>query len=436
MPSQPEKWLLLIHHFEDRFLAGLRAPLRALLVQVAGVAVEMNTPIWLVGGVVRDLLLGRPITYDVDLAVEGDAVALAHALTAALGGHVCAQHQAFGTATVELTPPQADHAAASKPVMLDLAGTRTERYPQPAALPVVQASSIEQDLQRRDFSFNALALEVQASGERLHFGRLLDPCEGQQDLQAGVLRVLHDHSFTDDPTRMLRGLRLAVRLGLRFEPHTLALLEHALASGSLEATSPDRIRTELCLMLAEPDPVQVLQHANSLGITAHIFDPLERMASLLSSVEMDALPPLERAGVLTYELTMEEREAFIARYRLSGDAARLLRDIGALRGQLEQLRQPVLRNSDLYNLLRPYSGMALDVVRYLELGEAGARISYYFNELQHVAPLLNGHALQQLGVPPGPLLGALLAGLRAARLDGLVVTRADEEAWVRQHSAA
>jgi tRNA nucleotidyltransferase (CCA-adding enzyme) len=418
----------------NEFFINLTPVLGWLLARAAEAAAHQQARVWLVGGVVRDLLLARPIIRDLDIAVEGDAVSLAFALADAHGGQVAAHHQAFGTATVQFAqlwvPGVPDTAG---PVTLDLARTRTEHYSRPAALPVVAPAPIEQDLARRDFAINALALEVQAANGQPHGGRLLDPFAGRDDLDTGVLRVLHDHSFQDDPTRMLRGLRLAVRLGLHFEPHTLALLDAALADGMLEATTPERIRTELCLALEEPHPGAVLDRAQELGMLPHIFAPLQQVPPHRRAQASDPhLSPSLRMGLLTYEFGPPERNELIAHYRLSNEMARLLRDLGQLRQQLLDLRQPNLRNSQIDHLLRPSGLAALEVVQVAEGSDIGALIERYLRDLRNVAPLLDGHALKQMGIAPGPQMGALLAGLRAARLDGHVVTRADEEAWVRQ----
>jgi tRNA nucleotidyltransferase (CCA-adding enzyme) len=428
-----EKAFMHIHRGDGLYFNYLNTFFRRVLAEAAALAHQQHSPLWLVGGVVRDLLLGSTTMRDLDIAVQGDSVALARALAAALDGRVLAQHQAFGTATVEFARPAADdHEPVT--ITLDLAATRRESYPHPAALPVVEPAGIEQDLFRRDFSINAMALPVLVSAEGVRFGNLLDPFDGRHDLAAGVLRVLHADSFVDDPTRILRGLRLAARLGFPFEPHSKTLLAEALAGGSLEATSPDRVRAELCLALEEPDPAAVLQRAAAWQIIPHIFAPLEQAVASSQQADIAALAgPLLRAGAITYDLTMEEREALIARYRLPNDAARLLREVGKLRALLAELQRPELRNSELDHILRPFGSSALYVVGYRESGLASQRIQHYTQELRALSPALDGHALQQLGVPPGPRIGALLAGLRAARLDGLVTTRADEEAWVQQH---
>lgn len=427
--------------------AGVDGPLCRLLGRGAALARREQMGLWLVGGAVRDLLLGRPLMRDLDLAVEGDGVALAHVLAAELGGVVRAAHRPFGTATVELARSELAAETAGPDVLtLDLASTRREHYPQPGALPVVVpeslgTTSIAADLARRDFSINALALEVPpnltAQPASWVGARFVDSLGGLADLAAGWLRVLHDQSFADDPTRILRGLRLAARLGLQFAPPTRDLLAAALANNLLAAAGPDRLRTELCLVLDEPQPGRVWRLADELAVTPQLCAPLARSAwadqgqQVLDNGQHSG-KPLLRAGIATYGLTLAEREELIAHYRLPGEVARLLREVGQLRAHLDELARPDLRNSELDQLLRPCHPTAQDVVRYCAGGPIGERLGAYASNLRAVAPLLDGHALRQLGVAPGPRLGALLAGLRAARLDGLVTTRADEEAWVCQ----
>src|SRR4051812_1716299 len=192
--------------------------------------------VYLVGGTVRDLLLGEP-GFDVDLAVEGDGQAFARALAAELGGRATA-HDAFGTAAVEYG--DGEHA--------DVVTARRERYESPAALPLVEPSTIEDDLFRRDFTINAMAVAL--AGESA--GRLVDPFEGRRDLEAKTIRVLHDGSFVDDPTRIFRALRYAGRYGFELDAHTEVLAREAIEAGLVGRLSPARLRDELVLLLDEP----------------------------------------------------------------------------------------------------------------------------------------------------------------------------------------
>lgn len=425
---------------------------RAVLAYAATVAQAQSTRLWLVGGVVRDLLIAEPITRDLDLVVEGDAIALAHTLAAGLNGTVVASHEPFGTATLAVLPhlvppvramylPDAPPAPPLNDMLyLDLAMARIETYPHPAALPVVQPATIAEDLARRDFSINALALEVVADGSDIHDGMLLDPFNGRHDLISRVLRVLHDASFRDDPTRMLRGIRLSARLQGVFHPHTLELLNEALAQGYVAATSPERLRTELCLALAELQPDRVLHHAAALGMLPHLGLPLRWSAAIQQrcvQARARELPAdtqhLIYAGLLSYDLTGDEREAIISHYRLPKDATQVLRDVPRVQAVRDRLAEPDIRNSTLDDLLRPFNDTALNVVAVAEGGNIANVIQYYQHALQPLTTLLNGNDIQRLGVAPGPHIGAMLRQLRAARLDGLVESLEDEEAWVRGH---
>lgn len=413
-------------------LAGLSGPWQELLGKVATIAQVQGANLWLVGGVVRDLLLGITLGRDLDLAVEGDTSSLAAKLVTTLGGKVVAKHEAFGTATVLLP------FTSQTSLNLDLARTRTETYPAPGALPIVQPAQITADLARRDFSLNALAVPILLTAGKLYLGNLLDPFKGKEDLARKQLRILHPQSFIDDPTRILRGLRLLARLDLEMEAQTQEFLALALTQRCFETVTSERIQTELCLTLAEPEPAKVLLLADKFGITAQIFAPLHWSEQLDSRVKHGIRDHPQKtllaAGLLTYDLQAVEREALIDRYRLPGEVARLLREVNKVKALSSHLADPkVLRNSDLDLLLRTFSKVALEVVSIAEDHSlAGERIKHYLTQLREIKPTLDGRDLQTLGIKPGPKLGQILAELRAARLDGLVGTEAEERMWVAQ----
>ena len=223
---------------EDR--ASIAAELRALdrlapVLDAAAGAVRAGERVYLVGGTVRDILLGVP-SLDVDVVVEGDAVAVAGRLAEALGGSLTA-HGRFGTAVV-------DRGDGSH---VDVVTARRETYPEPAALPVVEPGTIEDDLRRRDFTVNALAASLAPDG----FGALVDPCGGRADLAAGTIRVLHERSFVDDPTRIVRAVRYESRFGFRMDAATETLARAAVDAGLLGLLTPTRLGDELVTLLAE-----------------------------------------------------------------------------------------------------------------------------------------------------------------------------------------
>jgi tRNA nucleotidyltransferase (CCA-adding enzyme) len=203
-------------------------PLQPVFEAVAAIS-EPYEGVYLVGGTVRDILLGER-SFDVDIAVEGDAIALAQALADALGGRVRA-HDKFGTAVVLYAEDE----------RVDVVTARTEFYDAPAALPTVEHASIREDLFRRDFTINAMAVSLKGAD----LGRLVDPFGGRRDLEAKTIRVLHNLSFIDDPTRIFRAIRYENRYGFRMDDHTLRLARGTIEMGLVGDLSSARLRDEL-----------------------------------------------------------------------------------------------------------------------------------------------------------------------------------------------
>jgi tRNA nucleotidyltransferase (CCA-adding enzyme) len=227
------------------------ARIRPLLGAIGVLADGAGCLAFAVGGCVRDWCLGLPAIEDVDIAVEGDAIALAKRLAMARRGRLLS-HEQFGTASVWL--PR------SSSLRVDFAICRRERYAHPGAYPRVEAASLAEDLLRRDFAFNAMALSLQPE----RFGVLIDPQSGRGDLQARQIRVLHARSFQDDPSRILRGIRFAERFGFRWEPQTRRWLLEALTTPALGRLNAGRMAKEFGLMAQEPDPAACVRHLSSL----------------------------------------------------------------------------------------------------------------------------------------------------------------------------
>ncbi len=403
-----------------------------LLQQAGQLAEEVGFALYIVGGFVRDLLLGQP-NLDLDLVVEGDAIALAKELARRLGGRA-RSHRRFGTAKWIL-----EQADASLPRHLDFVTARTEFYEHPTALPTVEASSLRQDLYRRDFTINTLAIGL--SGEKE--GRLIDFFGGQRDLERRLIRVLHNLSFIEDPTRIMRAVRLEQRLGFAIEPRTMQLLEDAVGQGLLERTTGERIRHELFLILEEREPEQALRRLDSLGvlerISPHLIwtDWIEGcFRRVREEVEGDERAVLYLA-LLCYDLPDAEVEALIGRYRFRARHSHVLREVLQLRREvLPALLAGGLSPSQVYHLLRPFSATAL---RLLQLAEedAGLRamVADYLGRLRFVRPVLDGNDLRALGLVPGPRYKEILGALLAARLDGHLHSRADEESFVKEYMA-
>ena len=249
--------------------AALPQVVRERLAQIGRLADAQGVRAWAVGGCVRDTLLGR-LPSEIDVAVEGDGAALALALAQDTGGTLT-RHEQFGTASVVLGSaalkarggrqvlPVA-RAADGAVTHVDFAMCRKETYDAPGAYPRVSPGTLDEDLTRRDFTINAMALQVQGRA----FGALVDPRHGRDDLQARQLRALHPRSFLDDPSRILRGVRFAQRFGCVFEPQTQQWLASAIREGTLERLNRGRWRKELLLMLEEPRPLDCLRQLGRL----------------------------------------------------------------------------------------------------------------------------------------------------------------------------
>lgn len=235
----------------SKSVVKIPSTIRPLLEHIGRIAEGHGVSAYAVGGCVRDWLLGLRGSLDLDVTVEGQGIALARAVAQALGGSLKV-HEQFGTASLQL--------AGRRGGRVDFASCRKETYARPAAYPSVTASTIGDDLWRRDFTVNAMALALDPE----RFGALVDPFQGADDLHCKILRMLHARSFLDDPSRILRGVRFAQRFGLRWERGTNAAARAAIAQGALGWLNAGRLRRELERMCEEPDPVGCLRQLAAL----------------------------------------------------------------------------------------------------------------------------------------------------------------------------
>lgn len=405
------------------------------LKDAAQTARELGFSLYLVGGFVRDLLIGQA-NLDLDLVVEGDAIALAQRLAEKFGGRVHT-HARFGTAKWLLPPPARrpgaeEHAAAgnARPLNnLDFATARMEFYEYPSALPEVERSSIKMDLHRRDFTINAMALCLDPD----RYGALLDPYGGEQDLHRGLVRVLHNLSFIEDPTRILRAVRFEQRLGYQIEARTAQLIDDA--REMLARVSGERLRHELDLIFAEAQPEQALTRLQTLGVLEKIQSSLKAEAWLAAKYralrESLTPTPLLYLGVLTWPLKTSEVRQLARRLRLPKREAEVLQQVVALRLLERQLHAPALPPSRVVELVERFDDAALAVfVIATDAERARGYVDRFRATWRRVHPLLTGEDLKELGLPPGPIYREILARLRAGRLDGKITTRAEEVAWV------
>jgi tRNA nucleotidyltransferase (CCA-adding enzyme) len=388
-----------------------------LLNLVVDEATEQGKFLYIVGGSVRDLILGRPLN-DLDLTVEGDAISLARALARKHGGGVTA-HVKFGTAKWFLP-----EILKNEHKTLDLISARSEAYLNPAALPTVQLGTIEDDLHRRDFTINAMAIRLDGD----HFGELRDPLHGRDDLQNGLIRVLHPRSFIDDPTRMYRAVRYEVRYGLRLAENTLALIPEARTY--VATLSPQRIRHELDLILDEPNAVPMLKRLDELDLLTCIHPALGNFSrSNLATAKLDN-PVLQARNsrwlLWLMHLTDQEIEFINDRLHFKSDLLKMLHSAALLETNLPALIG--LKPSEIVELLEGYSIKVVEVFSIaLQDKQQKNSLNRYLSEWWGMKPKITGHDLKKLGIPPGPRYNEILRRLRAAWLDGEVKTEEEEK---------
>lgn len=390
----------------------------ALISHIAHEAEQRGYVAYLVGGPVRDLLLEQPVN-DIDIVFEGAAIPLARHLEKTLGGHAIT-HERFGTAKWVLDDP--DHPpthpltrAGTLPAFIDLITARRESYAHPAALPTVTFAGITEDLFRRDFVMNTLALQLNGSGA----GQLVDPYGGMSDLRQGRIRILHDASFIDDPTRIFRAVRFEQRLNFLLDPHTRHLLQSAIPLIAL--LSPDRVRHEVDLLLEETNAVAMLDKLANWGGFPYVFPGVvwgeaqrQALATLKANGETETY--LLLAAVL-WGTAAEGVEAVVERLGVPNDGRDLLLAVAELRND-PLLHQPTLVNSDLYFRLRPVEPLALEWLAQLT-GDATlrTRLRLYLDDLRHRAMPIDGNDLKRLGLPPGKRYQIILDQVRAAVMD-------------------
>jgi tRNA nucleotidyltransferase (CCA-adding enzyme) len=375
--------------------------------------------VYLVGGAVRDVLMGEP-NFDVDIAVEGDGIALGQALARALGGRVV-PHDKFGTAIV-LHPGG----------RVDVATARTEFYDYPGALPTVEQASIRQDLYRRDFTINAMAASLRGED----FGRLVDYFGGLRDLRAGVVRVLHNLSFIDDPTRIFRAIRYENRYGFRMDAHTLSLAKACVEMELVGELSSARLRDELQALLSEERVGDSVLRLAVLGIDRAIHPHLaadqesvrliEELDELRARYAPEAPAWRLRLAVLARRLPPDELYEWFERLKLRRRDAERIADAVTVAGRLRDVVAGTKEPAVLRARVEPHDpdGALLALVGAKR--PARKRLERYFEELRDVELEISGGDLAELGLGESPRVGAVLEELLRRKVNGELDGRAAE----------
>jgi tRNA nucleotidyltransferase (CCA-adding enzyme) len=394
------------------------------VLDAVATAGEPYDGVYLVGGSVRDILLGEP-SFDVDIVVEGDAITLANTLAVLLGGRV-RTHDKFGTAVVLYGDGE----------RVDVVTARSESYDAPAALPNVAPGSIQEDLHRRDFTINAMAVSLKGD-ER---GLLVDPFEGRADLEAGRIRILHDASFIDDPTRILRAIRYEDRYGFRMDERTVELARECIATGHVGDLSGARLREELIALLEEGDVSHAIPRLAELGAEKEIHpqvvadDEAVRIFDRLRELnERYALQvPAWRLGLiaLARNLPPNELAAWLEGLKVRRrDATQIEAAVADGPSIAERVSRDALAPADVVALAEPH---APDAPLFALALADRPDLHDYFERLSGIRLEITGADVAELGLGESPRVGEILAELRRRKLNGELDGRESELAAARE----
>ena len=421
-----------------------------LLDLISQTAAEVDLPIYIVGGFVRDLLL-ETASPDFDIVVEGDALRLSEMLSSKFGGKVTS-HKKFGTAkwwpreknssaNSELLPIQPEHLD-QIPAALDLISARTEFYEKPTALPTIKQSSIKLDLHRRDFTINTMAIRLDGD----HFGDLYDYWGGLNDLENGLVRVLHSLSFVDDPTRMLRAVRFEKRFDFEIEIRTLELLTEAVSL--LDNVSGDRIRHELDQIFYEKESSKMLQRLHGLGILERI-DPAiiwrDEFSEEIRKVKESRNNDLQENGsdqknqdlanqtyvILLCRLATQDLNRVIKRLRFRKDIRQIISAANALWHNQEMLSK--LSPGDFTEKIEKYPILAINTLLLIANDpDFRSKLEKYAADWKHITIETSGNDLRKLDIPPGPIYHQMLRRLRIAKINGDITDQTQEKEMLQQ----
>ncbi|WP_027340004.1 CBS domain-containing protein [Halonatronum saccharophilum] len=392
-------------------------------------AQEMGFNLYIVGGFVRDLLLDK-VNLDLDLVVEGDGIEFSRKLAQELKGELDIYHE-FGTALISLDK-----------IKLDIATTRVEYYSNTASLPEVEKGSIQEDLFRRDFSINALAIQLNAP----YFGQLVDYFNGKADLEKGIIRLLHNFSLYDDPTRIFRGLRFASRYRYKFEERTEELIRQGIELDIVDKMSCERLFSEVKLGLEDDDPIKFIGLLNKYGLLSYIDENLSwddqkvELASKISKI-LDWLSALEvsfsfEEWVLYLMILfkgLEKEKIRGLKEKLSLNKNLFYRLLATIRidDDIKMLKQ-AHSSSQIYYFLQSLAIEDIILILLLE-PKLEAKVSLYLEELQWVDLEVSGEDIIEYGYKPGPFFQDVLKEVKRAKLDGEVNGYKEELEYLREY---
>ena len=391
-----------------------------IIQKISREANRKNLKVYLVGGIVRDLILKRK-NLDLDIVVEANAISFAQDLAKIFGLKI-KSYGPFGTATLEW----------NNGIRIDFATARKESYPQPGALPVVQEGTLKDDLFRRDFAINALAIAIHKDC----YAQLIDEFGGCEDIKNKKIRILHDQSFVDDPTRILRVIRFEQRFHFKIERKTLSLLKMALRSRAMDSVKPPRYFVEFKKFFLEEKPASYLKRLSQLDAFEWLDPRFKLNCPLVNSLEHNFRKIKNKSDdqicLIYFMALLEKSNAQIAhrileRFPFKRAEKKSILQMDKLQDIIGALSRRDLRPSAVYRLLKPFS---VETIFYFRLRGKRAivcqRIDRFFDEDRKVTLKINGKDLEQMGFAPGPTIGETLNKILYQKIDGRICSKRDE----------
>jgi tRNA nucleotidyltransferase (CCA-adding enzyme) len=387
-------------------------------------AVSKNYKLYIVGGAVRDYYMSKKPS-DIDIVVEGNGMELAELVAEKLGYKIVRHHK-FLTATIKI----------SEDNEIDFSTARKEIYRKPAALPDILPSTIEEDIKRRDFTINAIAISLNKNNEL----KVIDPYSGLSDIKNKIIRVLHNKSFIDDPTRAFRAVRYMTRFGFKIETRTRKLIYKALELQVFEQLSSSRIFNEMKLILSEKDPGRCIKNLDRFNLLKVFSDKIKVDRILLNLLSRIPGINLKLAYneqwricmvALFSRLSDNEIDLMIKRYPLDRQLIRALSQLPEFKKCLKSLNKKI-KNSELFSILQDFS----DEVIIFGIADTDSSIIRgnllrFIEILKKIQPILSGNDLKKMKIPSGPLYSKILREVHLLYLDGRIKSRDGAFKWVK-----
>lgn len=397
---------------------------------VSDTAEDLGCRVYLVGGFVRDLILGVK-NFDLDVVVEGDGIEFAGKLAEKLNKKLI-YHKRFGTATV-----------GDKEFKIDIASARRETYEYPASLPKVSFGKISDDLTRRDFSINAMAVDI----SKVSFGRLVDQFNGKRDLEKGLIRVLHNLSFFDDPTRILRAIRFKERFNFKFEKKTLRLLKKAVKENLLEKVNPHRLRDELILILKESHPLRCIYRIKRIcgfkfihpELALEDLGFLKKIEKMILWFKKNLSRERELDSWLIYLIglldTLDKKQTIYVLRSFAfrkGERKRVISYKERIDSVIKKLKEKALSPHQIFKILEPLSyEVIVSVLAKTDQKVVIRRIEDFLKIYNKIKISVRGSDLKNLGVKPGPEFKRILRQTLYRKINGVIKTKEEEVQFLR-----